>query len=147
MIKEVSPERFFGEAERLILGLVVVATIFIHLVWGGLVETFSFLAGGILGFLNFRTTKKEGIAFVKKIQEIFNSDQKNLYNKERHVYIAKIYLKLLATAIVVYFLIAHLRAHPVFLISAFGLVYLSLTVYSFIKFLWFMKKEKKEILT
>lgn len=147
MIKEVSPERFFGEAERLILGLVVVATIFIHLVWGGLVETFSFLAGGILGFLNFRTTKKEGIDFVKKIQEIFASDQKNLYNKERHVYIAKIYLKLLATAIVVYFLIAHLGAHPVFLISAFGLVYLSLTVYSFIKFLWFMKKEKKEILT
>ncbi|WP_022855590.1 hypothetical protein [Thermodesulfobacterium thermophilum] len=147
MIKEVSPERFFGEAERLILGLVVVATISIHLVWGGLVETFSFLAGGILGFLNFRTTKKEGIAFVKKIQEIFSSDQKNLYNKERHVYIAKIYLKLLATAIVVYFLIAHLGAHPVFLISAFGLVYLSLTVYSFIKFLWFMKKEKKEILT
>ncbi|QER42462.1 hypothetical protein F1847_06770 [Thermodesulfobacterium sp. TA1] len=146
MIKEVSPERFFGEAERLILGLVILFTILVYVLWGGIGETLSFLAGGFLGFLNFRTTKKEGIAFVKKIQEILLSDQKNLYNKERHAYIAKIYLKLLATAIVIYFLIAHLRAHPVFLVSAFVLVYFSLTAYSFIRFILWMRKEKKEIL-
>jgi hypothetical protein len=61
------------------------------------------------------------------------------YQKERTLFLIKVYLRLLALGLIFYFLITWLKLHPVFIIFGFTLVYAQI----FLLTLWYTLKRKE----
>lgn len=125
-----NPEKFFKNIEIFMLLLVFSGSLLCLFLSKNLLWTISFLSGGLLGFLNFRSTKKEGITFIKRVQENFKIKKDFSFEKEKNIFIFKIYLKLLATGIILFVLISKFKLHPLFILIAFILIYLYLILAS-----------------
>lgn len=138
MVNPDNPEKFFKRVEIFMLLLVFLGSLLCLLLSKNLLWTVSFLSGGILGFLNFRSTKKEGITFIKRVQENFKIKKDFSFEKEKNIFIFKIYLKLLATGIILFVLISKLKFHPLFILAAFILIYAYL-IWASLKYFIFNK--------
>ena len=136
-------ENFFKKLEINLLFLVILGTFIVAVSLKNVIFVMSFLAGSFLGLINFRTTKKEGIHFIKKVKKILeDSGEKANIQKESNIFIGKTFLKLFATAIVIYFLITKFKLSPIFILLGFGVIYIGLILFSLVVFL----RKNKEIL-
>ncbi|BAU23718.1 hypothetical protein THC_1352 [Caldimicrobium thiodismutans] len=99
----------------------------------------SFLLGAALAYLNFLTLKKEGGELLARVYQNVMSCLDRPYQRERTLFLIKVYLRLLAIGIIFYFLITRLGLHPVFLLLGFTLIYFQIFVVM-IRF-WLRKKE------
>ena len=138
-MERINPERFFRNVEKFMLISICVCSLLVLLISQNLMWMVSFFIGGFLGFINFRTTKKEGIDFIKKIKEIIIMSKKNSYHKEKKIFMTKIYLKLIAIGIIIWFFLK-LSFNVVFILFGFSLVYCVLMLIS-LKFFLLNKKE------
>ena len=136
MVNLDNPELFFKKIEISMLILVFLGFLLCLFFSKNLIWSISFLSGGSLGYLNFRSTKKEGITFIKRVKENLKVKKNFSIEKEKNVFIFKIYLKLFATGIVLFVLISIFKLHPVFILAAFFLIYTYLILAS-LKYLIF----------
>ncbi len=130
-MEKISPEVFFRSVERFILISIIVCSCLVFLFSRNIIEFLSFLIGGILGFINFRTTKKEGIDFINmfKMTLVLSSEEdgeKPAYKGEGILFL-KTFLKLSAIAVIIYFLLK-LSFNIVYILLGFTLVYFVLTL-------------------
>lgn len=99
----------------------------------------AFVIGALLAYLNFYTLKKEGRELLFKVYHNVMACMERPYQRERTLFLIKVYLRLLALGIIFYVLMAKLGLHPVFLILGFSLVYFQifLAVFRF----WLQRRE------
>jgi len=135
-MRDIKAEEFFKKIELFLIITGIICGFIVLYFWKNWLFLLSFLSGVILGFINFRTTKKEGFQLIKKVQEklLLGEGEKSFYQKESNLYIGKTYTKLFATGIVLYLLIDKLHFSPLFIIGGFCLIYLELTLLAFITF-------------
>ncbi len=133
---EVKAEKFLDRIEFFLAISALLCAVFVLFFWKSWLFLISFLSGIFLALINFRTTKREGFQLIKKIKEKLARGEgiKSLYQKEGNIYIVKIYAKLFATGIVLYFLIDKLHFSPLFIIGGLCLIYLELTLLAFVIF-------------
>lgn len=129
-MEKVEPEVFFKKIEIFLILIIIFGSLLCFLVSRSFMNTLAFLSGGLLGFLNFRSTKKEGITFIKKIQENLRLHRSVSMEKERNIFLFKLFLKLLATGIVLFILIAKFHLHPVIILLSFFTIYTSIVLMS-----------------
>lgn len=110
----------------IVLGLICVAIIVRELM-----HILGFFIGSVLGYINFHTLRKEGRELLYKVYQNVMACVERPYQKERTLFLIKVYLRLLALAIIFYFLMAKLKLHPVSLLAGFTLVYLQIFVVMF----------------
>ena len=135
-------EKLLKLIEISLLSFVILGSFIIALFLKKIIFVLSFLAGSFLGLINFKTTKKESAQFIEKIKKILeNSGNKADLQKAGYIFIGKIFLKLLATAIIMSLLVIKLKFSPIFILIGFGVIYIGLILLSLIIF-W----RKKEIL-
>lgn len=99
----------------------------------------AFLSGALLACLNFLTLRKEGGELITRVYQNVMGCVERPYQKERTLFLIKVYLRLLAIGIIFYFFITKLGLHPVFLLLGFSLIYLQIFVVT-VRF-WLRKKE------
>ncbi len=99
----------------------------------------AFFSGAVLACLNFLTLRKEGGELITRVYQNVMGCVERPYQKERTLFLIKVYLRLLAIGIIFYFFITKLRLHPVFLLLGFSLIYLQIFVVT-LRF-WLRKKE------
>ncbi len=139
-MKEIDPNKFFRKIEKIMLISIIIGTLLCLLIWRDIIFMLSFLSGGILGLVNFETTKREGIELLRRVQQLFLLSKNASHKKERILYIGKFYLRLFAIGIIIYFLINKIFFHPLFILCGFSLVYIELMIMSLILI------NKKEVL-
>lgn len=134
MEKVESPEHFFKRIETFLIFVIILGSLLCSLIGKNLMWGIAFLSGGVLGFLNFRSTKKEGITFIRRVQESFKLRKGSSIDKERNLFIFKLFLKLIATGIIIFVLIAKFHFHPVIILLSFFTIYAVIILIS-LKFL------------
>ncbi len=132
-MERINPENFFKNVEKFMLISICVCSLLVLLISQNLMWMISFFIGGFLGFINFRTTKKEGIDFIKMFKEtlVMSSDdsegiEKSSYKGES-ILILKTFLKLTAIGIIIYFLLK-LSFNIIYILLGFTLIYFVLTL-------------------
>lgn len=121
-------ESLLKELNILMLLSIVIGFVTVSLLTRELLHIFAFLAGALLGYLNFYTLRKEGRELLFKVYQNVMACLERPYQKERTLFLIKVYLRLLALGIIFYFLMAKLKLHPVPLLAGFTLVYLQIFV-------------------
>ncbi len=138
MEKFESPEKFFKRIETFLILITILGSLLVMLIGKNLMWGVAFLAGSLLGFLNFRSTKKEGITFIRRVQENFKFNKGSSIDRERNIFIFKLFLKLIATGIILFVLIAKFHFHPVIILFSFFTIYTFIILLS-LKYLIFDK--------
>lgn len=100
---------------------------------------FSFLSGSLLAYINILTLRREGQDLLLKVYQNVMFCMERPYQKERTLFLIKVYLRLLALGIIFYFLIAKFFLPPLFLLLGFTFVYLQIFVVIFK--MWLKKRE------
>ncbi|NPA39477.1 MAG: hypothetical protein GXO57_03440 [Thermodesulfobacteria bacterium] len=106
------------------------------LIIGGIVSLFlkgglgitSFVLGWLIGFLNFRSTKKDGIGTIERVVEGLSPE------KGAFLYIAKFFLRLFATGVILFVGLALLKLNVYYIVAGISVVYLQVflgSIYSF----------------
>lgn len=132
-------EKVFKELSILMLLSVVTGSLVILMFFQALIPLLSFFAGALLAYINFSTLRKEGQELLFKVYKNVIACMERPYQRERTLFLIRVYLRLLALGIIFYFLIAKLSFHPVFLLLGFSWVYLQIFVVMF-RF-WLKKRE------
>ncbi len=101
----------------------------------------AFLVGAFLGLLNFYTLKEDGKILSAKVYQNVMACHEKPYQKERTLFLIKIYLRLLALGIIFYFLIDKIKLHPLYLLFGFSLSYGLIFLLVFLK----LKQRGEEI--
>jgi len=128
MERKISPEMFlrgveFGMYFSLILGMVFCGAVLRNVVW-----MFSFAFGWLIGYLNFRSTKKDGISTLFRVRAGLEP------GKGVFLYMAKFYLRLFATAILLIIGMKLLNLNIILILVGISTVYLELLLISFVNF-------------
>uniref|UniRef100_A0A7V4JQJ0 Uncharacterized protein n=1 Tax=Thermodesulfobacterium geofontis TaxID=1295609 RepID=A0A7V4JQJ0_9BACT len=113
------------------------STIFIFLsflILRDLKYVFSLIAGISIAYLNFRSTKNDGIKVLEGVKKGL-SPEKGIF-----LYISKFYLRLFATGIFLYFFIKIVKLNPIFILLGVFLVYFELIIIA-LRNLYFRKLE------
>ncbi len=138
MKKLESIEEFFRRIEILLFLVIILGSLLCLLISKNLMWGIAFFFGGLLGFLNFRSTKREGIIFIRKVQESLKFHKEASIYKEKNIFILKLFLKLIATGIILFVLIAKFHFHPVIILFSFFTIYASIILIT-LKYLIFDK--------
>ncbi len=134
-MERINPERFFRNVEKFMLISICVCSLLVLLISQNLMWMVSFFIGGFLGFINFRTTKREGIDFIKMFKEtvvMSSDDSENMEKpsyKGENILILKTFLKLTAIGLIVYFLLKF-SFNIIYILLGFTLIYFVLTLMS-----------------
>ncbi|WP_038054879.1 hypothetical protein [Thermodesulfobacterium hydrogeniphilum] len=132
-MERINPERFFKNVEKFMLISICVCSLLVLLISQNLMWMISFFIGGFLGFINFRTTKREGIDFIKMFKEtvvMSSDDSENMEKpsyKGENILILKTFLKLTAIGLIVYFLLKF-SFNIIYILLGFTLIYFVLTL-------------------
>jgi len=130
---------FFKDLRNLSLFATLAGFFLLSLIYFSPGISFSFLVGALLGYLNLFTLKQDGKKFLQKVYNNVMCCMEKPYQKERTLFLIKVYLRLLALGLIFYFLITWLKLHPVFIIIGFTLVYAQI----FLLTLWYTLKRKE----
>ncbi|MDF2953889.1 MAG: hypothetical protein OD816_001134 [Thermodesulfobacterium sp.] len=114
-MRKISSENFIKNLEISIIIFSAISIILSFLILKNLNYVFSLLSGIIVAYLNFRSTKNESIKIVNSIKQGLSPQKGTL------IYMSKFYLRLLATGIVLYFLIKILRLNSILILI--GLIF------------------------
>ncbi len=117
MIRLENNVRFLKRFEMACLGLLIAAMVVSYLITAKWQIPFSILIGGALALINFRSLQKEAQA----VAEAVASGERSPGWAQR-TYLFKYYLRLLATAIVLYFVIKLRIVHPLPLLVGISVV-------------------------
>ncbi len=129
-MSKISIERFSKEAEIYMCLTSLVGSGVIFLIWRDLILSISFLAGAVLGFLNFRIIKKEVAGIVYKLLR----DELH-YSKASLLYVIKFFVRFTIIALILYFLLVELKLNVILLLLGFSMIYLQLIMISVKNFL------------
>jgi hypothetical protein len=127
MIKQVQAEQFLKEIEQIIVLTGILGGLFVFLITGNLIYSLSLLFGVIVGYLNFRSTKNDGIKTLYQVRYGL-APQKGVV-----LYLSKFYMRLFATGILLFLFIKFLKFHPVFILGGIVLVYLQVVLIGILK--------------
>ncbi len=122
MIKQAQAEQFLKEIEQIIILTGVLGSLLVFLITGNLIYSLSLLFGVIVGYLNFRSTKNDGIKTLHQVRQGL-APQKGVV-----VYLSKFYIRLFATGILLFIFIKFFKFHPVFILGGIVLVYLQVVL-------------------
>lgn len=138
-VKTKGHNTIFQELNLLMLLTLLTGSLAVQIMFWDFRLLMAFLIGGLLAYLNFTTLKKEGTEFLHKVYNNVMQCLERPYQKERTLFLLKVYLRLIALGVVFYFLIKYIKLHPVFLILGFTLIYFQIFVVIFRK--WVKRKE------
>ncbi|MFN3407225.1 MAG: hypothetical protein ACK40E_05805 [Caldimicrobium sp.] len=119
---------FFQELNILMLLTILTGSVSILLFLKSFQLFWSFLAGSLLAYINFKTLEKEGQDLIFRVYQNVMLCLERPYQKERTLFLIKVYLRLLALGIILYVLITKLSLHPFFIILGFTMIYLQIFV-------------------
>ncbi len=117
MIRLETSSKFLKRFETACSGLLVGAMVISYLLTAQWTVAFSILIGGILALVNFRSLQKEAQAVAQAVASGERSP-----GWAQRTYLFKYYLRLLATAIVLYFVIKLRIVHPLPLLVGISVV-------------------------
>lgn len=124
IVKKTSPEKFLRTIELFMwLSLLIGEILSVNFV--GIKGGLSFLFGWIVGFLNFRSTKKDGMSTIFRVMQGL-SPQKGVF-----VYMSKFYLRLFATGVLLFVGIGFLKFNIFLVLAGIIIVYLQVLIGSF----------------
>ncbi|MFN3504840.1 MAG: hypothetical protein ACK4Y7_01340 [Caldimicrobium sp.] len=130
---------YFQELNIFMLLTILTGSVSVLLIFQSLLFFWSFLAGSFLAYINFKTLEREGQDLIFKVYQNVMLCLERPYQKERTLFLIKVYLRLLALGIIFYFLLTKLSLHPFFILLGFTMIYLQIFVV-FIK-RWIKKRE------
>lgn len=131
--------RFYRELKIFMLIFLILGSLVVGLCFWDLKVVMSFLVGGLLGYVNFSTLKKEGKELIFKVYTNVMKCKEKPYQKERTLFLIKVYLRLLALGIIFYFLLVKVKLDPIWLLIGFTIVYLQ--IFLVVLKYWIQKKE------
>ena len=139
MIQLETNERFLKRFEHWTIALLIGLTVASYLVAGRWQVPLSVLIGGVLALVNFRSMQRD----VKSMAQAIISGA-HTARRAAQVYLLKCYLRLGATAIVLYFVIKRQIVHPVPLIWGISVVMVNILLCALAKIgrnVWLKFKE------
>lgn len=138
-MKEREIEFIFKELNIFMVLTVVAGSLSILIFFQEFKSFAAFLAGALLAYLNFYTLRREGKELLLRVYHNVMACLERPYQRERTLFLIKVYLRLLALGIIFYFLMAKLSLHPLFLLLGFSLVYFQIFLVM-LRF-WFRRRE------
>lgn len=139
-MKEVSDVfPFYRELKLFMIVSLFLGTLVVGLLSWNIIDLLSFFIGGILGYINFLTLKKEGRDLIFKVYNNVINCVEPPYQKERLAFLIKVYLRLLALGIIFYFLLIKAKFSVVCLLMGFTVVYLQIFL---VTLKYWIQKEK-----
>lgn len=130
---------FYKDLKIFMLASLVIGTLMVSVLFWNMTTILSFLIGGILGYINFSTLRREGKDLLFKVyRNVMNCVEKP-YQRERTIFLVKVYLRLLALGIIFYFLLVKAKLSAVWLILGFTVVYFQIFLVT-LKY-WIRKRE------
>ncbi|MFN4197212.1 MAG: hypothetical protein ACK4FM_04335 [Caldimicrobium sp.] len=114
---------FFQELNILMLLTILTGSFSVLLFFKSLHLFWSFLAGSLLAYINFKTLEKEGQDLIFRVYQNVMLCLDRPFQKERALFLIKVYLRLTALGIILYVLITKLSLHPFFIILGFTMIY------------------------
>lgn len=123
---------FYKDLKVFMIVSLIIGTMLVGVLFWNMITLLSFLIGGILGYINFSTLRKEGRDFIFKVLE-------RPYQREKTIFLVKVYLRLLALSIIFYFLLVKAKLSAVWLILGFTVVYFQIFLVTLKH--WIQKKE------
>lgn len=130
---------FYRDLKVFMLASLVIGTLIVGVFFWNITTVISFFIGGVLGYINFSTLRKEGKDLIFKVyRNVMNCVEKP-YQRERTIFLVKVYLRLLALGIIFYFLLVKANLNAVWLILGFTVVYLQIFLVT-LKY-WLQKRE------
>lgn len=130
---------FYKDLKIFMLASLVIGTLMVSVLFWNMTTILSFLIGGILGYINFSTLRREGKDLLFKVyRNVMNCVEKP-YQRERTIFLVKVYLRLLALGIIFYFFLVKAKLSAVWLILGFTVVYFQIFLVT-LKY-WIRKRE------
>ncbi len=120
MIRLEINENFLKTLEYTTYLLLVTLALVYYLLSGSLVDLFSVLIGGLLAVLNFRSAKKDVRSILKEVATRRPAPRRS--RSYLFQYLLKYYLRLIATAFVLFFVIKVRIVHPLPLLVGISVV-------------------------
>ena len=134
MVKKITPEAFLKTLEISMLFLTGLSVLVCFLIFHKLYYTISLLFGAFIGYLNFRSTKNDGIKTLLKVRTGL-APQKGVA-----LYMSKFYLRLFATGVLLFFSVKFLHLNILFILAGISIIYLQIVLMALTNF-YFKKIE------
>jgi hypothetical protein len=132
MVKKITPEAFLKTLEISMLFLTGLSVLVCFLIFHKLYYTISLLFGAFIGYLNFRSTKNDGIKTLLKVRTGL-APQKGVV-----LYMSKFYLRLFATGVLLFFSVKFLHLNILFILAGISIIYLQIVLMALTNF--YLKK-------